>query len=109
MSAAGSVAVALARADQIAPGQALRVEVAGFPALAVFNLDGVFHVTDDRCTHGDASLADGEIDAEEGVVECPWHQGAFHIATGKPCGAPCTVALKVYPVRVEAGMIVVEG
>lgn len=108
MTAAACAVVAVARAEQVAPGQALRVEVEGLAALAVFNLGGVFHVTDDRCTHGDASLADGEIDPDDGVVECPWHQGAFDIATGKPCGAPCTVALKVYPVRVEDGMILVE-
>ena len=63
--------------------------------LAVFHLeDGEFYVTDDTCTHGDASLADGEIDGCE--VECPFHAGAFDIKTGEPCGAPCTIPLKTY-------------
>ena len=38
-----------------------RYELTGLPPLAVFNLAGVFQVTDDTCTHGDASLADGWV------------------------------------------------
>lgn len=78
----------------VAPGEALRVDLPGRPPLAVFNHDGNFYVTDDTCTHGEASLSDGEIDGCE--VECPFHAGAFDFTTGEPCGAPCTIALKVY-------------
>lgn len=88
---------------EVAPGEARRVEVEGHPPLAVFNLEGRFFVTDDTCTHGDASLCDGEIDGD--VVECPYHQGAFEIATGKPAGAPCTIPLRVYAVKVEDGKV----
>lgn len=84
-------------------GSARRVEVDGRAPLAVFNIDGRFFVTDDTCTHGDASLCDGEID--DGVVECPYHQGAFEIATGKPAGAPCSIPLRVYPVNVDGGRL----
>ena len=70
-----------------------RIELTDRPPLAVFNLDGRFYVTDDTCTHGDASLCDGEIDCDDGVVECPYHQGAFEIATGRPAGAPCSIPL----------------
>jgi len=101
--------IPLCQAADIALGEALRVEVPGYPALAVFNLNGVFHVIDDRCTHGDASLAEGEIDREDGVVECPWHQGAFDIATGKPCSAPCSIPLRTYRAVVRDGVVMLEG
>lgn len=104
MSAADTLIV-LCSTDQVTPGEAIRVVIDGYPPLAVFNLNGAFHVTDDRCTHGDASLAEGEIDCDDGVVECPWHQGAFDIATGKPCGAPCTIPLRVYQVVVRDGVV----
>ncbi|QOW51498.1 non-heme iron oxygenase ferredoxin subunit (plasmid) [Acinetobacter sp. YH12138] len=79
----------------IEQGEGLQVIIDGYPPLAVFHLeDGEFYVTDDTCTHGDASLADGEIDGCE--VECPFHAGAFDIKTGEPCGAPCTIPLKTY-------------
>jgi hypothetical protein len=29
--------------------------------LAVFNIDGMFFVTDDQCTHGPGSLSEGDI------------------------------------------------
>lgn len=86
----------LCRAADVPEGGALRVELDGRPPVAVFRVGGRFFVTDDTCTHGDASLADGEIDAEELVVECPWHAGAFALATGAPCGAPCTIPLRVH-------------
>lgn len=89
--------------SEIKPGEAKRVEVDGRAPLAVFNLDGKFFVTDDTCTHGDASLCDGEIDGD--VVECPYHQGAFEIATGKPAGAPCTIPLRTYLTQVTEGQV----
>ncbi len=52
-------------------GGCRRIELAGRPPLAVFHLNGRFYVTDDTCTHCDASLCDGEIDGYDGVVECP--------------------------------------
>lgn len=77
-------------------GGALRIEITGRPPIAVFRVRERFFVTDDTCTHGEASLSEGEIDADECVVECPWHSGAFELSSGKPCGAPCTIALRVH-------------
>lgn len=91
----------LCNTGDVPAGESRRIELPGRPPLAVFNLDGTIYVTDDTCTHGDASLCDGEIDTDDGVVECPYHQGAFEIATGRPAGAPCTVALRVYPVEIR--------
>lgn len=93
----------LCDAQAVPIGEALRVDVPGRPPLAVFNLEGVFHVTDDTCTHGDASLSDGEIDGCE--VECPFHAGAFNIVTGEPCGAPCNIALAVHRCVVRDGAL----
>ncbi|MGQ3675818.1 non-heme iron oxygenase ferredoxin subunit [Xanthobacter sp. TB0139] len=97
--------IALCRMDEVPEDGALRVELEGRPPLAVFRVGGRFHVTDDTCTHGEASLAEGEIDVEEGIVECPWHAGAFELATGKPCGAPCTVALRVHAFEERDGRL----
>ncbi len=48
----------LCTTNELAPGEALKVELAGL-TLAVFNVDGSFHVTDDACTHGPGSLSEG--------------------------------------------------
>lgn len=90
--------------SEIEQGEGLQVMIDGYPPLAVFHLeDGGFYVTDDTCTHGDASLADGEVDGCE--VECPFHAGAFDIKTGEPCGAPCSIPLKTYTSFVRDGQV----
>ena len=90
--------------DEVEVGMGLQVIVANYPKLAVFHLEnGEFYVTNDTCTHGDASLADGEIEGYE--VECPYHAGSFNIQTGAPCRAPCSIALKTYASRVVEGKV----
>jgi nitrite reductase/ring-hydroxylating ferredoxin subunit len=80
-----------------------RYELNGFEPLAVFNLAGTFQVTDDTCTHGNASLADGWV--SDGEVECPFHSGKFCLKTGKATASPAEQSLKVYRTRVEAGRV----
>ena len=95
--------VALCPAAEVPEGEARRVKVAGRPPLAVFNLDGQFHVIEDTCTHGMASLSEGFV--EDGIVECPWHGGAFDIRTGAPARHPCVVGLRVYAVALRDGVV----
>jgi nitrite reductase/ring-hydroxylating ferredoxin subunit len=95
----------LCSTDEVAPGNALRVE-SGDLALAVFNVDGEFFVTDDLCTHGPGSLAEGYIDGD--VVECNFHNGQFNIKPGEVVSPPCMVPAKTYKTLVENGRVVIE-
>jgi carbazole 1,9a-dioxygenase ferredoxin component len=97
----------LCLATEVPPGQAKRVLLDGYPPLAVFNLNGTFHVIDDTCTHGAASLSEGEI--EDGEIECPYHFGRFDIRTGRAVLAPCTVSLQVYKIFVDGDMIMLDA
>lgn len=92
----------LCLASELANGQARRVLIGTHP-VAVFRIDDRFHVTDDTCTHGFASLAEGDIEGCR--VFCPWHGGAFDITTGAPVAQPCTVALKTYACSVRDGRV----
>ncbi len=88
----------LCKSADLAPGSILKVErEAG--ALAVYNLEGEFFATDDRCTHGLASLSNGDI--VDGEIECTMHFGTFDIKTGEPRQSPCSVAIKTYKVEVR--------
>jgi biphenyl 2,3-dioxygenase ferredoxin component len=89
----------------VAPGEALKVETQGL-TLAVFNLDGEFHVTDDQCTHGPGSLSEGFVDGD--CVECNFHQGVFNIKTGAVVQPPCIVPIRTYAVAVEGGDVYIE-
>jgi biphenyl 2,3-dioxygenase ferredoxin component len=91
--------------DEVAPGNAVKVE-AGDLTLAVFNVDGEFYVTDDLCTHGPGSLAEGYIDGD--VVECNFHNGQFNIKTGEVVSPPCMVPVKTYKTVVENGRVLIE-
>ncbi len=97
----------LCRTEDVAVGDILRVDPPDHVALAVYNLDGNFFVTDDTCSHSEASLSEGEIDGD--LIECPFHAGCFEIATGLPAGAPCTVPIQSYEVVIEDGAIHVKA
>ena len=91
--------------DEVPEGDALRVELFEEP-IALFNLDGEILATQDRCTHGDWSLADGFL--ENGVIECTLHWGKFCVRTGKVKAPPACAALTVYPVKVEGNDVYVD-
>ena len=101
------MAILLCEAAAVSADIPVRVILPSGLALAVFQVDDAFYVTDDRCTHGNASLSDGFV--EDGEVECPFHQGRFDIKTGKATGSPCVHPLKTHAAFVEGGRIYIDG
>lgn len=81
-----------------------RVTLDGRAAVAVFKVGDEVYVTDDLCTHGQASLSeDGELEGY--TIICSWHEGAFDIRTGDATARPCIESLRVYPVSIREGGI----
>jgi MocE subfamily Rieske [2Fe-2S] domain protein len=74
-------------------------------AIAIYRAKGQFYATQDLCTHEQAYLSDGVV--VDCVVECPFHQGRFDVRNGKALGAPVTVPLKTYPIKIVDGRIYV--
>lgn len=74
--------------------------------VAIFRVDDEFYATADLCTHGQASLSQGYLEGH--LIECPLHQGMFDVRTGAAVGAPCTVAVRAFPTKVEDGLIHIE-
>ena len=68
--------------------------------------EGDFFATDGHCTHERALLADGLVMGT--IIECPKHNGRFDYRTGEGKGAPITINLTTYPVKVEAGKVLVQ-
>src|SRR5216684_4634429 len=91
--------------SDIPAGQVKRIEVSSL-ALAIFNVDGQFYVTDDACTHGPGLLSEGFIDGD--VVECNFHNGAFHIPTGKPVSPPCVIPLRTFSVTIVDNQVCID-
>ena len=92
--------------DDLEENEVLQVELEGIAPLAVYRLSDGYFVTDDTCTHGAASLSDGEI--EDGEIECPFHSGCFDIRTGRATEHPCTIPIKVYSVSLSDGGVFVD-
>ena len=65
-----------------------------------------FYALNNVCTHQFAFMSEGYVDGE--YIECPMHQGRFHIPTGAAQCAPVTQPLKTYPVRTDGGDILVD-
>ena len=74
--------------------------------VAIYRLEGGYFATSGTCTHANASLSEGEV--VEGCIECPLHFGLFDIATGRAMGAPVSMDLTAYPVRVEGSRIEID-
>jgi p-cumate 2,3-dioxygenase ferredoxin subunit len=91
--------VQLFSVSELGADEIRQVEFSDRPPIAIYNLNGEFFATDDTCTHGNASLAEGDI--EGGEIYCPFHMGAFDIRTGEATAAPCSDAVKTYELRVE--------
>lgn len=98
--------IALIETDFVPPGTVLRVEVLGFPPLAVVNVEGQFFVCDDTCSHGQASLSDGVVEGH--AIECPWHNATFCLRTGAALSAPAVIAITTYPAHVRDGQVCIS-
>jgi 3-phenylpropionate/trans-cinnamate dioxygenase ferredoxin component len=93
--------------DELPPGE-VKIVRAGELAIGVFNLGGEYYAIEDRCSHDDGPLCEGDFDPEDGIVVCPRHGATFDIRSGRALTLPAYEPVDVYPVRVVDGMIKLE-
>ena len=107
-SSSDKVIVPLCATADVGPGDIVQAELPGGHKLAVYNIDGSFYITDDTCSHGEASLAeDGMLEGDE--VECSFHFGRFKVKTGEACAMPCTKPLRTWPVLIDGDKVCTEA
>ena len=94
-------------ADELPPGRTKIVHT-GLVSVCVYNLAGELYALEDRCSHDDGPLCEGDWDPEEGVVVCPRHGANFDIRTGEALTLPAFEPVETYPVRVADGIVKVE-
>jgi nitrite reductase/ring-hydroxylating ferredoxin subunit len=93
--------------EDLADNEMVRIDPPDQPPVVVYRVGGNFYATANTCTHGEASLAEGEVD-DDFIIECPFHGGTFDIRTGEAVDFPCVLPLKSYPVTVEDGGVYVN-
>ena len=69
--------------EELPPGS-VRIVHAGEITVGVYNLGGEFYAIEDRCSHDDGPLCEGEFDPEQGFAICPRHGANIDIRSGRP-------------------------
>jgi 3-phenylpropionate/trans-cinnamate dioxygenase ferredoxin subunit len=93
--------------EELPPGEHRLVEWEDLE-IGVFNCNGDIVAIEDRCSHDDGNLIEGEIDTDTCTVECPRHGSVFDLRTGAPLNLPAYVPVDTFPVSVEGGVIRLE-
>jgi 3-phenylpropionate/trans-cinnamate dioxygenase ferredoxin subunit len=93
--------------DELPPGS-MKLVHAGQIAVGVYNLEGELYAVEDRCSHDDGPLVEGDWEPDEGVVICPRHGSRFDIRSGRPLTLPAVFPVETFPVVVEDGWVKVE-
>ena len=93
--------------EELPEGERKIIEVDGF-VIGVFNCGGALLAIEDRCSHDDGPLAEGELDQAACTVECPRHGSVFDLRTGRPKTLPAFAPVETFPVRAEDGQIKLE-
>jgi 3-phenylpropionate/trans-cinnamate dioxygenase ferredoxin subunit len=70
--------------------------------------EGELYAIEDRCSHDDGPLAEGEFDQSTCTVECPRHGSRFDLRTGRPKTLPAFAPVETFQVRLEDGEIKLE-
>lgn len=96
----------LCKAADVPEDEPLRVVLADGHAVAVYRWEDAYFCTDDMCSHGEASLAEGYV--ENGEIVCPYHMGSFCIRSGEPKTAPCSVPIAAYKVTEQGDELLID-
>ena len=99
--------VEVAPLEELLPGS-MRLVPAGARTVGVYNCAGRLFAIEDRCSHDDGPLCQGDWEPEGCIVVCPRHGSRFDLETGIPMTLPAFLPVSTFPVTVDDGMVVVE-
>ncbi len=98
------IAVDIGTLDDFVSGEARQVRVEG-RVLVVIRIEHDIYVLDDRCSHEDFSLAEGEVNVATKEIECERHGSMFRLSDGVPTSFPATRPVARYDVRQSEGRV----
>ncbi len=100
--------ITVCSADELPRGEMRLVEVDGRKIGVFHTSGGELYAIEDRCSHDDGPLAEGEFDPAACTVECPRHGSLFDLRTGRPKTLPAYQPVEVFDVRVDDGDVKLE-
>jgi nitrite reductase (NADH) small subunit len=96
--------VIVASLDELPAGEVLEIEM-NHELYAICNVAGEVRALHGICPHHGGPLGQGAL--EGSLLSCPWHAWPFDTASGA-CAFNDELRIPTYPVRVEAGQILVD-
>jgi 3-phenylpropionate/trans-cinnamate dioxygenase ferredoxin subunit len=87
------------------PSCSVKIVWAGSLAIGVYNLNGEYYALEDRCSHDDGPLCEGDFECDDGIAICPRHGANIDIRTGGALTLPAVEPVATFPVHVADGMI----
>ena len=88
------------------PEGGVKIIQAGSLFVGIYLIDGRYYAIEDRCSHDDGPLCEGEREGFE--VVCPRHGARFDIRTGAVLTLPATEDVEAFPVEVRDGEVYVQ-
>ncbi len=82
-----------------------RYKVEGHDILVAHTKSG-FHAISNQCPHDIIGLDLGCLEGE--VVRCSLHGSRFNLTTGEVMNPPADESVRVYPLQIEDGVVMVE-
>ncbi len=96
--------VRIGEAGDVEPGTLKGYDVSG-EYIVVANVDGVLYALEDRCSHEDYPLSEGDLEGDE--LECLLHGATFEVCTGKATGLPAVRPVRSFEIEArEDGVFV---
>ncbi len=100
-------AIEVAPLAEFPPGS-VKLVISGSLMVGVYNCGGELLAIEDRCSHDDGPLCEGDWEEETCTVICPRHGSHFDLHSGRPLSLPAFEPVQTFPVRVEDGIVKVE-
>jgi len=95
--------IEICAAADLGPADILRFDHGKKTYALIRDAAGRLFATDGICTHGNTHLSGGLV--KDDIIECPKHNGRFHLADGSPARAPVCRGLATYPLEERNGRL----
>jgi nitrite reductase/ring-hydroxylating ferredoxin subunit len=97
--------IRVAASSDIVPGK-IKSAMARDLAVILFSVDGSICALEDRCSHDEYPLSDGELDGKD--IVCMYHGARFDACSGRNKTLPAVRPVRAFPVEVREGEVFVQ-
>ncbi len=88
--------------DDLGSGERIFIEVDDM-SVVIFNIAGDIYAIEDRCTHDNGPLGEGDLEGFE--IVCPRHGARFDVRNGRALSLPAVEPTKYFPIRIVDNQI----